>query len=49
MPTIIPNTDLSAFENSQVEYATLHVPANLINQYKSKFPWKRFGKIVPIK
>lgn len=47
--TIIPNTDLSAFENSQVEYATLHVPANLINQYKSKFPWKRFGKIVPIK
>ncbi|WP_288286366.1 leucine-rich repeat protein [uncultured Prevotella sp.] len=40
----IPSTSES-FKNSFVEYATLYVPASLIDQYKAKAPWSGFGKI----
>ena len=33
------------FDHSFVEYATLYVPASLIEQYKSKAPWSGFGNI----
>jgi hypothetical protein len=40
----IPYT-VQIFNNSFVEYATLYVPASLIEQYKVKAPWSGFGKI----
>ena len=40
----IPYTSKS-FDHSFVEYATLYVPASLIEQYKAKAPWSGFGKI----
>ena len=36
------------FDGSYIEYATLHVPASSIEQYKATEPWSGFGKIVPI-
>lgn len=36
------------FEDSYIEYSTLHVPSNLINYYKSIKPWKSFKSIVPL-
>lgn len=43
---IIPTTD--AFDDSYIEYATLHVPANSISDYKAKEPWKDFKEIVAL-
>lgn len=34
------------FENSYIEYATLHVPAESIEVYKSTEPWNNFKEIV---
>ena len=36
------------FENSYIEYATLHVPVVSINSYESVEPWKKFKNIVKI-
>lgn len=44
----VPNTDTNAFENSFIEYATLHVPQNSIEKYKASAPWKNFKDIVEI-
>ena len=44
LPYIISN----AFENSYIEFSTLHVPANAINNYKEEEPWKFFKNIVSI-
>ena len=44
----VPNTSSTAFNNSYVEYATLHVPVVSINSYKSIEPWKNFKNIVKI-
>ena len=35
-----------AFEGSLIEYATLHVPAALVNEYRQTEPWSGFGAIV---
>lgn len=45
---IVPSTNSSAFENSNIEYATLHVPAKSVNAYKTAKPWKNFKNIVKI-
>ena len=37
-----------AFTNAYVEYATLHVPESLVEQYSNDATWGRFGKIVPL-
>ncbi len=42
----VPTTSPNAFEKSYIEYATLHVPYNSINNYKASDPWKEFGNIV---
>jgi hypothetical protein len=42
----IPNTSADAFKDSYIEYATLHVPAALIDDYKTTEPWKNFKEIV---
>ena len=39
-----PTTEANAFNGSNIEYATLHVPASAINSYKSAAPWSGFGK-----
>ena len=44
----VPDTQSNAFENSLIDYATLHVPASSVNAYKNKEPWKNFKEIVKI-
>lgn len=46
--TTIPNTNSNAFENSYIEYATLHVPATSVNAYKAADLWKNFKSIVAL-
>lgn len=43
-----PTTNSDAFENSYIENVTLYVPNNTLNEYKSKNPWSKFGKILTI-
>ena len=42
----VPNTDRTAFENSYIDYVTLHVPKASIEEYKKTAPWKNFKEIV---
>lgn len=44
----VPTTDRTAFENSYIDYVTLHVPAVSVEKYKAIGPWKNFKEIVPI-
>ena len=39
---------MDAFEGSYIEYATLHVLAKSVNDYKAAEPWKNFKNIVKI-
>ena len=42
----VPSTQSYAFDGSYIEYATLHVPAASVEQYKATAPWSNFGTIV---
>ena len=42
----VPNTNRTAFENSYIDYATLHVPEQSIETYKVTGPWSGFKSIV---
>ena len=44
----VPNTSANAFQDSYVEYATLHVPASALNSYKTAAVWKGFGTILAV-
>ena len=44
----VPSTDVDAFYNSDIEKATLHVPASAIEAYKITTPWSEFGTIKAI-
>ncbi len=44
----VPITSSNTFENSLIEYATLHVPAASLEAYKAATPWSGFKNIVPI-
>ena len=44
----VPHTSSDTFESSNIKNATLHVPAESIDLYKSSWPWKNFGSIVAI-
>ena len=44
----VPDTQSNAFENSLINYATLHVPSSSINAYKNIEPWKNFKEIVKL-
>ena len=49
VPTIRDNKGnnvTDAFQDSYIEYATLHVPTASIDAYKAKEPWKNFKSIV---
>lgn len=39
----VPSTLADAFDNSYVQYATLHVPASASNVYTTTAPWSGFG------
>ena len=45
---VVPSTDGYAFYNSDIEKATLHVPASAIEAYKTTEPWSYFGTIKAI-
>ena len=42
----VPKGGDNAFEDSYIEYATLHVPEECINEYKVTTPWNGFKNIV---
>ena len=42
---VVPSTDVYAFYYSDIENATLHVPASAIEAYKTTEPWSGFGTI----
>ena len=42
----LPSTEKTAFKDSHIEYATLHVPASAVNAYKASDPWKNFKSII---
>jgi hypothetical protein len=44
----VPSTNSDAFDDSYIEYSTLHVPAESIDAYKSKAPWSSFKTIIGI-
>ena len=44
----VPTTASDAFQDSYIDYATLHVPAASVEAYRAKEPWKNFGSIVAI-
>ncbi|MBR6319052.1 MAG: leucine-rich repeat domain-containing protein [Prevotella sp.] len=44
----VPSTNTDAFKDSYIEYATLHVPAASIDDYKAVEPWKDFKSIVSL-
>ena len=41
----VPSTISDAFDYSNIENATLHVPASAIEAYKTTAPWSGFGTI----
>ena len=41
----VPYTDGTAFDNSYIEYATLHVPDCAVNQYYQSMPWENSGRL----
>lgn len=44
----VPSTYSDAFNNSYINLATLHVPAESIDAYKAAEPWKDFKEIVAL-
>ncbi len=44
----VPSTNSNTFQDSYIEYATLHIPAASAEAYKAKEPWKNFGSIVSL-
>ena len=45
---MVPSTEANAFNGSYIDYATLHVPASALNDYKTTAPWSSFGAIVSL-
>ena len=44
--TVPEYTSSYAFEESYIQNATLHIPANALETYKTTSPWNSFGNIV---
>ena len=44
----VPYTQLDVFRDSYIEHASLHVPAESVNAYKTADPWKNFKNIVSL-
>ena len=39
------DTSGDIFQDSYIEYATLHVPSSALSYYQTRYPWKEFGTI----
>ena len=48
LATNVPSTSDAAFQDSYIEFATLHVPTGSVNAYKEKEPGKNFKSIVAL-
>ena len=44
----VPETGEDVFDNTPIEEATLHVPADAIEAYRTTAPWSSFGTIVAL-
>lgn len=44
----VPQIDTEVFNDTPIASATLHVPAESLEQYKATAPWSGFGSIVPL-
>ena len=44
----VPSTESDVFQDTHIEYATLHVPDSSIDAYKREEPWKNFKDIVSL-
>ena len=44
----VPSIESDAFQDTHIEYATLHVPDSSIDAYKREEPWKNFKDIVSL-
>ena len=44
----VPSTNPNAFASTDIQAATLYVPASALENYKNTAPWRKFGKIVPL-
>ena len=44
----VPNAKSDAFQDSYIEYCTLHVPEAAVNDYKARAPWSSFKSIVAL-
>ena len=44
----VPNTEINAFEDTNITPATLHVPAALVEAYSTTEPWSGFGSILSL-
>ena len=44
----VPSTNSNSFSNTNIENATLHVPAASVEIYRQTDPWSGFGRIVPL-
>ena len=42
----VPSTNVDAFDSSNPENITLHVPAGSVEQYKAAEPWSQFKKVL---
>ena len=47
-PDSLPDTPSLSFSFSSLTKATLHVPANSVEWYSARSPWKRFGSVVAL-
>ena len=45
---IVPSTNANAFNNSFIDYSTLHVPEASVSAYQAAEPWKNFKRIVTL-
>ncbi|MBR1447713.1 MAG: leucine-rich repeat domain-containing protein [Prevotella sp.] len=48
LSTKLPSAKNSSFDNCHIEYATLHVPEESIEEYKKVEPWNGFKSIVAL-
>ena len=48
MSSVPPQTAYDSFEHTSIKQITLHVPYELIVDYKKALPWKNFKNIIPV-
>lgn len=45
---VCPTTQINIFQNCNIEYTKLHVPATSVDAYKVKAPWSSFKEVVAL-